>query len=34
MNNPILDSIVLDTDGYKPSHWLQYPPDDLDVLLP
>jgi nicotinamide phosphoribosyltransferase len=24
---PITDNLILDTDSYKASHWLQYPPD-------
>jgi nicotinamide phosphoribosyltransferase len=25
--DPIADNLILDTDSYKASHWLQYPPD-------
>jgi nicotinamide phosphoribosyltransferase len=27
MHTPITDNLILDTDSYKASHWLQYPPD-------
>src|ERR1700733_4733574 len=27
MHEPITDNPILDTDSYKASHWLQYPPD-------
>jgi nicotinamide phosphoribosyltransferase len=27
MERPLRDNVILDTDSYKASHWLQYPPD-------
>ena len=27
MSTPIAENPILDTDSYKASHWLQYPPD-------
>src|SRR6185437_16605677 len=27
MKLPLSENVILDTDSYKASHWLQYPPD-------
>ena len=27
MYTPLADNPIMDTDSYKASHWLQYPPD-------
>ena len=27
-----IDNIILNTDSYKASHWLQYPPNTTSVL--